>query len=515
MKRLQFRNHKDVFETRSAAVQYFKDIVDAEKVLGEKFGESLYAEPLVARYKDEDENVRILLAIGTGNEHSPYQIIEANTTKIEKVTDGIASDVRDEYVLKTVDGTELGEHIKVYKDSSLVAVKFGHEKANGASFDEASNEYVLTYPEGEHDDNHEYLYLIYKEADGSLKLFGVDFEEFLQENEFGEGLSVLDHKVSLKIKADDKFIEIGENGLQTKGIDEAIESSIDDLKIVSMEPTSSRYKAIYELRKGERPMGEQIKIDKESSLVSVTIGHIDDTIDSETGAVTAGTGDGALVFIYRTEDGKYEIVKIKVSDYFTDAHFGMGLQNHDGVISIAKGEGSEDFLAIGEDSISIVGVNDAIKAADDKVLETVNAEFEKVRGDETVDGSIKHIVNDKINATIIAGGLPTSPEAITIEEARQQSLLRAIKIDGSNMAYYASSNAADMFYQKPNGDIVKLSDYITSLENEIAELNSTLDERVKTIIKNYVVGTQNEISVGESADKFKIAFDNDAIFGEA
>ena len=87
-----------------------------------------------------------------------------------------------------------------------------------------------------------------------------------------------------------------------------------------------------------------------------------------------------------------------------------------------------------------------------------------------------------------------------------------------------------MLYVPQSGSPVNLNEYITNLQNRIAELeaeNAALDERVtilenasideeavKNIIKGYLEGTNREIKIGEVNDKLRIGFADDAIFGE-
>ena len=58
MKRLQFRHNNTVWENRSAALKYFEDIVSTNtdsiiaKERSDAFGDSVYAEPMIAKYLD-------------------------------------------------------------------------------------------------------------------------------------------------------------------------------------------------------------------------------------------------------------------------------------------------------------------------------------------------------------------------------------------------------------------------------------------------------------------------------
>lgn len=77
MKRLQFRHNNTIWESRANAKTYLDDIVNSGRVESEKFGESLYAEPLVAKYLDEDGNQQIILAIGVDSGYTKYHTIDS------------------------------------------------------------------------------------------------------------------------------------------------------------------------------------------------------------------------------------------------------------------------------------------------------------------------------------------------------------------------------------------------------------------------------------------------------
>ena len=77
MKRLQFRHNNEVFQNRADVLKYFADIVDATNTASTIFKTSLYAEPLVAKYLDEDGNQQIILAIGVDSGLTPYHIIDS------------------------------------------------------------------------------------------------------------------------------------------------------------------------------------------------------------------------------------------------------------------------------------------------------------------------------------------------------------------------------------------------------------------------------------------------------
>lgn len=305
MKRLQFRHNNTVWENRSAALKYFEDIVSTNtdsiiaKERSDAFGDSVYAEPMIAKYLDEDGKQQIIFAIGVDGGKTAYHLIDSkelaelidsnktaieveveraknaekslsgsieteiaraieaelflsgavdterdervaadaalqaqiteNVAKIVPVTENLGANIREEYVLKNANGEELGSHIKVYKDSALVGAEVNYKGATGVTIDE-NGKFVFSYS-GEADKTNEYLYLVYRNENGGLNLVALDFENFLMENEEGNGIKIVDHKITINIKGDEKYLAVNENGLQTINIDEAIETAVETLSV--------------------------------------------------------------------------------------------------------------------------------------------------------------------------------------------------------------------------------------------------------------------------------------------
>ena len=591
MKRLQFRHHDNIFETRELALSFFENITNTSHTASTIFGKSLYAEPMVVKYKDNEGNVQVIFALGVDSPNTPYHLIDSkdilerikvngdkitneearakaaeaildekinneqnraeeaentlNTKIDENLTEIIAvtpssTNVLEEYALKNAKNEILGEHIKIYKDSSLVSAKIAYKGANGVrQLEDGSFEF--SYGE-DIDKNQEYFYLIYRNENGELNIVGIDFENFLMEAEFGDGMKVVDHVASIEIKEGEKYLETSKDGLYTINIDESIaraveeeryraenseallEKSIDDeikraiakdnelegaivneanraidaenkiisevksnkiiskdvvlnttengtkltiqtdevtitklasastiydtnvailgslLKVKKVEPTSTSVKSRYELQGADgKLIGDAIELPVESALVDVRQGKLGASVDATTGNYTEGTGDITMDFIYRLEDGNYKLVQIVVSEYFTDSHFGRGLNNQDGVVSLLEGDGNE-FLVIGEDTIAVVGVNAAInKAKQDAINESVNNStiYTNTKiSDLTnhVDASVNSVI-EALNQTINSN-IDTLNQTIDAERTRaeivEQHLSERIDIEISD-----------------------------------------------------------------------------------
>lgn len=268
MKRLQIRHHEDIFDSRASAMQYFADIVDPDKVLSTQFGSTLYSEPVVAKYLDESGRTQVVLAIGTEDGQSPFHIIDSadilkriernsdglqalddkidketarakeeeeklqeqitnNISKIESVSPS-AGNVLEEYALRNALGEQMGETIKVYRDSKFIGAAFGFKGANGVSVS-PDGDITLEYDEAQRDETAETIYFVYTDEYGEYVLFPVNLEQVILESEIGNGLQVDDHVLSVKVADGERYIRVNEDGISSNGINEAISSEIEKL----------------------------------------------------------------------------------------------------------------------------------------------------------------------------------------------------------------------------------------------------------------------------------------------
>ena len=106
------------------------------------------------------------------------------------------ANVKEAYKLVDEDGTQAGSTVKIYKDSALQSVSFADQK--------------LTF--------------VYNLADGSSKTVDVDVSSFLAENEFGDGLVVTDHVVSVALAehtegTNDNYLVMEEGKLAVREIE--------------------------------------------------------------------------------------------------------------------------------------------------------------------------------------------------------------------------------------------------------------------------------------------------------
>lgn len=122
--------------------------------------------------------------------------------KLSAVTVSGDETVKEAYGLFASDGTQLGQTVKIYKDQSLKSVTKSGET----------------------------IVFVYTLADGTDSSVTIDLEEFIIESEFGDGLQVSAHTVSVKKDATSEgFLSISSNGVKISGVTAAITSAVEAL----------------------------------------------------------------------------------------------------------------------------------------------------------------------------------------------------------------------------------------------------------------------------------------------
>ena len=119
--------------------------------------------------------------------------------KLSSITPS-AENVKEEYALINHEGVQLGDSVKIYKDSALYNVYLGH--VDDALSDPTDPESVVA---GSGDTA---LCFIYEKADGTYELVPINVENFLEESEFADGLQVNDHVVSVLVDPTSEEVEI-------------------------------------------------------------------------------------------------------------------------------------------------------------------------------------------------------------------------------------------------------------------------------------------------------------------
>ena len=151
--------------------------------------------------------------------------------KLSTITPSNAN-VREEFALLDHNGRQLGETVKVYKDSSLYKAFLGH--VDDVLTDPTDPESLVS---GSGDTA---LDLIYHKEDGTYELVAIDINDFLEESEFKDGFVVNNHEVSVKIDENSEKLIIGsgetapvltvdKDGVKVNNIQNAINYAVNEL----------------------------------------------------------------------------------------------------------------------------------------------------------------------------------------------------------------------------------------------------------------------------------------------
>ena len=134
-----------------------------------------------------------------------------NNIKIKSITP-TNSNVLKSYQLIDSNNNVLGETINIPKDSSIKTVEIADTKAtidSNGNIIKGSGDTALS--------------IVYILADGSYKIVNASLSKFLEESEFGNGLQVVNHKVSvLKDPTSEDFLKVTDKGISISGVRTAI-----------------------------------------------------------------------------------------------------------------------------------------------------------------------------------------------------------------------------------------------------------------------------------------------------
>lgn len=513
MKRLQLRHHNEIFQGREEAVTFIKSLTAPEHINSVKFGGSKQAEPLVVEYYDEEGNVQVMLAIGksandSGTTENPgYHIIDS--FGINEEFDSVSEELAEQ----SDEISNLGENI---------------DAVNGRCDGLLGN---IGMVQSQLNDEKEYR--------KAIKLVEIDHEKF-EDLRIGDDVRdayfVTYHKPNSTEPYEDP--QTGDAIIKVYK-DEVTEN---DLRSLELNYDSDNKDIILNWRVNGHDY-------------STSIDASDFLVDGVLTRVEFDEQNKALVFVWNdTDSTRVSIPLSSLSNVYNVAS---------GSVTYLKINGNEVSALVDNEAgysktLATTQYVDNATSGTSSIVGSINAlsgAVETLNGDKDTNGSVMHIVDDKFSKDIIYGGLIATD--ITLEEARQHSLLRKINIGGEEK-YYASSNAEDMLYAKPDGTYENLNNYLRRLENTVSGLEATVSElndtvsdlerdnsmlksalsgineyaanlqervtalenasidesAVKDIIKSYIVGTSKEIKVSEDGNNLKVGFADDAIFGD-
>lgn len=229
-----------------------------------------------------------------------------------------------------------------------------------------------------------------------------------------------------------------------------------------------------------------------------------------------------LVITYQDVEGANHDVEIALTEIFAPyvASNGIEIKTENKTANLISAkinpEGDGSYLTLTSAGIGLNGITTAISNAKTELsgkitpLEAKTTSLEnRMSGDATIDGSVAHKIadaKDDIKGDIITKTVTN----VTVESAKEQTLLRKIGIS-SDAEIYASSNSADMFYKDQS--LEKAIDDIKATLLDLSDKLNKLTEKVNSNEAVNITGTDQEIKVTKDGQNYKIGFSDDAIFG--
>jgi hypothetical protein len=347
----------------------------------------------------------------------------AATYSVAKVTEGLASNVREAYQLvQTVNSTStnVGEKILIYNDSSLKSVDLVDEKP--ATDTEAAVK-------------GQFLKFTYILEDGSDNIVYLDCSKFLVESEFKNGLEVsTEGEVSVKIdttsEGAESFLSVSEGGVKVSGVQDAIDDTVDAAKKELIGDAADDYNTMGKL---EDKIQE---VDKKASAAHTKVnakadGYVTVAVEAKTTAdgvsyseVTVSEND-----IASAQDLADEITRAKAAEDKIEASVGLA---EDGSHKATTG----NYTSAATTVVGEIAALDAQVKANSDAIDVLN-------DDDTVTGSVKKTVKDAVEALDVAAIGGTGKYITTVSETNGKIDAVAEDLTATATAFTAIAAADD------------------------------------------------------------------------
>lgn len=269
----------------------------------------------------------------------------------------------------TSTGTQVGDTIKIYKDSSVKEIYLGSSKD---TINTSTGVITKAQTVAEADLSLNYAYM---NADGTYGMAKIPVANFLRESEFGNGLQVINGNVSVKVaEGSEGFLTVGENGVKLSGVQTAITTAIEGLdatvKSTGDDNVTVNVTEVDGVVTGVTVATKGLALDN-AVVKNVTVNNVDATVSGNKATVTIDGADIAVADSYE---------KTVYSEPFETK---VGTANH-----IAANDKISEALKKTENTISVLA-NEVI--SNEKVTTTaVSKLVESVGGLTNTDGVIKY-----------------------------------------------------------------------------------------------------------------------------
>lgn len=271
------------------------------------------------------------------------------------------------------------------------------------------------------------------------------------------------------------------------------------------------YKLIYATDAGRTAIGDVVKIYKDSSLYSVYLGHVDDTITSSTNpTVVPGTGDAALCFIYQKADGTYELVAVNVESFLEESEFKNGLQvvNHEVSVKIDANSESvttasgvtSPVLSVSTDGVKVDNIQDAIDYAVSTAIDALDYADTAVSHQFVTEVDETNGVITVTRAQPAASDIATTAVAADTTHVAIAGTDAATQIDNISVAIKAEETAretaiAGLDAEVTSTDGKNVQVKVTEVDGKITAVNITTDNSINaTDLSNAINALDSSVS---------------------
>ena len=303
--------------------------------------------------------------------------------------------------------------------------------------------------------------------------------------------------IKVNIKSGEKVLQLDSNGIFTDIKISALTAA--EISALSDPNVKEAYKL---LDSTGGPLGDIVKIYKDSSLYSVYLGHVDDTITSSSDpTVIPGSGDTALCFIYQKSDGTYELVAVNVESFLQESEFKDGLtansSTHEVKVLIDSNSEKDsqdtpvDFLTVSLTGVKVQGIKDEI----DRKINALD-----VTGDTAVSGQYVAAIQE-------ADGIVSVKTRENVSEAPLNNYTK-----GSSSAAVAATDTVNEAISKLENQVDAERTRAVSAETILAEeLDAEIDRatsaetKLSGAIETLAIAVTEEISEFSAGTESEIA----------
>lgn len=335
----------------------------------------------------------------------------------------------------TSTGTQVGDVIKIYKDSSVKEIYLG---SGNDEINTSTGGITKAQTVAEADLSLNYAYM---NADGTYGMAKIPVANFLRESEFKNGLQVNNGIVSVKVdttsEGAENFLSVGENGIKLSGVQTAIDTAIGKLD-KTVESTGD-------------------------NNVSVTVAQTDGLVSGVT-VSTTGLALASEVIKGVTVNGadaqvsadKKAIVTINgantaVSNAYAATQYAEPFETKVGTNHIAAGDTVDAAFKKTENTISVLATE---VISNEKVTTAAITELAKSTGVTNTDGVIKYTPDT--NTTYLKTADSVHDATVKLDAAIKTVADNITTLDGAALKSIEGGNGITVSGDTANSKTVSL-----------------------------------------------------------